>query len=118
LNTDLSSGPGEHWCVAFFPDKQTCEYFDPFGMSPKVEKSHNFFPLLCQNGANQILYSTKQVQSIHEGTCGQHCVYFACLRSQGISMSEIVNNYYSDNLALNDKKVVDFVKHQRMIYNV
>ena len=110
LNTDSSSGPGEHWCVAFFPKKQKCEYFDPFGMQPRVKNSHDLTPILFQNGAKIIEYNKRKVQSIQEGTCGQHCVYFAILRSRGISMQTILKYYYTNNETLNDRKVSDFVK--------
>jgi hypothetical protein len=111
LNTDKTTGPGIHWCAVYFPNKTVCEYFDPFGLPPNVQNSHNFKPALFQN-CEKIIFNKKQVQEIDETTCGQHCAYFLLLRSNNISFDEILNNYYTENLSLNDRLVRSYINQK------
>lgn len=117
FNTDKYKGKGIHWCVTNFVDRHNCEYFDPFGLPPNVPNSHNFIPVLLENSKN-IQFSSKQVQDINASTCGFHCAYFIFLRSRGISMHEILEKYYTDNITLNDETVKNFIQHQQKFLNL
>lgn len=107
LNTDSSKGPGKHWCVAFFPDKYTCEFFDPLGMSPADYKFHKPIFDVC----NSILFNGRQniVQHHLSSTCGHHCLFYALNRSRGLSASDILSLYSNTNLRRNDFMVYKFV---------
>lgn len=110
INTDKAKGPGEHWCVAFHENKNTCEFFDPFGFSPNNPLSgYNLTPTLFNN-CKQIHYNKKQVQAFDAPTCGHHCVYFSLLRSNNISMNLILKSYYSNDTDKNDETVVKVIK--------
>lgn len=111
LNTDILAGPGIHWCVAYFRNKEVCEYFDPFGLPPEVENSHNFTKSL-QQVSNSIIYNKKQVQELDETTCGQHCAYFLLLRSNNCTFDEILEKHYTDNFSINDRLVKNFINQR------
>lgn len=117
FNTDKQEGEGIHWCVTNFVDKENCEYFDPFGRPPKVPGSHNFLPILFENSSH-IHFSNKQVQNLNATTCGFHCAYFIFLRSRDISMHDILEKYYTENLKLNDETVKNFINHQQKFLNL
>jgi hypothetical protein len=117
FNTDKFRGSGIHWCAAYFIDKQNCEYFDPFGLPPHVPGSHNFFPILSKNSEN-IKSNTIPVQDLNATTCGAHCAYFIYLRSRNHSLNDIITNYYTKNLELNDKTVKFFVLRQQKLFRL
>lgn len=107
LNTDSSKGPGKHWCVAFFPDEKTCEFFDPLGFSPadyKFDKPlFNVCDVIHFNGPRAI------VQYPLSSTCGHHCLFYALNRARGLSSSDILSLYSEKNLRHNDFMVYKFV---------
>jgi hypothetical protein len=109
INTDESTGTGEHWCVGFYLNKNVCEFFDPFGFPPKNKISgYNLSPSLFKN-CNKIHFNKKQVQALNSSTCGHHCIYFSILRSNNISMRNILQKYYSNNPQNNDTGVLKFI---------
>jgi hypothetical protein len=115
INTDESTGSGEHWCVAFHKNKNICEYFDPFGFSPNNEISgYNLTPNLFNN-CKRILFNKKQIQSENASTCGHHCVYFSLLRSNNIPMKKILQHYYSNNPQDNDTAVIKFIDNLKNV---
>ena len=115
INTDESTGSGEHWCVGFYSTKTVCEFFDPFGFPPKNQISgYNLTPSLFKN-CNKIFFNKKQVQALNSSTCGHHCIYFSILRSNNISMKNILTKYYSDNSQKNDNKVLKFVNNLKNV---
>ena len=42
VNTDKHNLPGSHWIAMFIDQKNTCFFFDSFGMPPTVEDHVNF----------------------------------------------------------------------------
>ena len=111
INTDLSTGPGEHWCVAYFDRRKHCDYFDPLGFPPDNPlMKYNVGHILTQfNTPVQYMDSPSSVQSIERKTCGDHCTYFALLRCRGNSFQAILKLYYSPgNPEINDRRVVQF----------
>lgn len=105
LNTDTLSGPGEHWCVAFF-DHEEGEFFDPFGQSPQT---YNFQKLLDSRNFQTVTYNPLVVQSLTSTTCGHHCLFFALHRCRGYSMRAILRMYSTD-VSVNDDMVFNFIK--------
>lgn len=112
LNTDKSSGPGEHWCAAFFDDCKG-EFFDPFGMPPHT---YNFPNLLETQSVGNILYNNIMVQDLESDACGFHCIFYSHFRCRGYSMKEILNMYNYKNLKRNDEMVIEFVKKFGKVY--
>jgi hypothetical protein len=109
LNTDESTGPGEHWCAAFISETKHCEYFDPLGAPPNNELFDYFFIPHLSKFAKTIEYNTVAVQSIEAKTCGPHCIYFGYYRSRGIPLKTIINTLYSTDTHMNDSVVSDFI---------
>jgi hypothetical protein len=109
LNTDESTGPGEHWCAAFISKSRHCEYFDPLGAPPNNELLDYFFIPHLSKFAENIEFNTVPVQHIEAKTCGPHCIYFGYFRSRGFPLQTIINNFYSTNLQANDALVSDFI---------
>ena len=71
INTDNSSESGDHW-VGLVLTKQTCFYFDSYGVG-----------ILDANILNYIIehyltyiYSVKQIQGVSSEKCGQFCIAF------------------------------------------
>lgn len=69
LNSDISSGKGEHWMCLFSKDGVSY-YFDSYGLEPPVEVLE-----YCKNKMR--LYNTYQIQldDIIQILCGHYCVY-------------------------------------------
>lgn len=105
LNTDSEAGKGEHWCAAFYHGQQ-CEFFDPFGMPPEF---YGFERILRTRAARYRVHNNICVQSIASMNCGHHCLFFGFHRCRGFLLSKIINMYKSDDLAWNDKMVLNFV---------
>ena len=108
LNTDMSDGPGQHWCVAVFPagKNNICEFFDSFGKSPDF---YNFTHTLSKH-CKKIIYNEYAVQGFNSPTCGHHCLFFALHRCANKSVRFILNQFYSSkNLTKNDRRVYNFI---------
>lgn len=106
LNTDVSDGPGIHWCLAIFYPPSHCEFFDPFGFHPKYYK---FGPVL-EDRALHIVWNSFRVQSFLSSSCGHHCLYYALKRARGNSYDEIMKEFSPVNFAYNDQVVFKFLK--------
>jgi hypothetical protein len=112
INTDEITGRGEHWCVAFYRNRNVCEFFDPLGFSPNNKNlGYNLVPNLFENCLKKIEFNKKQVQAFDAETCGHHCVYFSFLRANNIPMLTILNNYYTNEPAQNDSKVFSIIEN-------
>jgi hypothetical protein len=109
LNTDKSTGPGEHWCAAFISESKHCEYFDPLGAPPNNKiLGYSFLSHLSKH-SKTIEYNTIPVQNITAQTCGPHCIYFSYFKARGFSLNAILTRFYSSDTQLNDKLVTQFV---------
>lgn len=72
---DADDGNGTHWVALAVGDE--CYYFDSFGIAPPREVM--FF---CK----KLRYSTKHIQNINGGHCGEYCLAFLKYMNQyGIS---------------------------------
>jgi len=111
VNTDESTGPGEHWCAIYIDkEKKVCEYFDPLGQAPEnLMDGYSFLPHLYAY-SHFVDFNRKPVQSLTASTCGHHCIYFGSLKAKNFSLRFIIDNIYSNNTFENDAKVISFVK--------
>ena len=109
LNTDKSTGPGQHWCAAYISKSKHCEYFDPLAASPHNENDGYSFLNHLSKFSKSIEYNIIPVQDPLAKTCGHHCIYFCYLRARGFPLNHILNNAYSKNLVSNDALVSKFV---------
>jgi len=105
LNTDVTTGPGEHWCLILLLSKKHNEFFDPYGNSPTL---YNFDKSIFDS-VDDVIYNDTCVQGLAP-TCGHHCIFFGIHRAIGYPMEHIVKKLYSQNLCKNDNMVFNFVK--------
>lgn len=108
LNTDLSDGPGEHWCLAVILPNNSAEFFDSFGMSPEY---YGFSSELLKH-SKRIHFNQYPVQSDGSATCGHHCIFWGYHRSRGYSCKSIMNLYSASKRQSNDSMVFNFVNNK------
>ena len=72
INTDKSSGPGEHW-VAVYNCERGAVYFDSFGFLPLHRDIVEFLDRLSPIGW---YHNTITFQGVTSATCGIYCIYF------------------------------------------
>jgi hypothetical protein len=106
LNTDHSSGEGEHW-TAVYTDGVVTEYYDSYGKSPAFY--HPVWKLQLGSHGRPIVYNKRAVQNIHSNTCGQHALFFLYLRAKGVPYRTIVDKIYTKNTCFNDELVVYYI---------
>ncbi len=101
--TDPSTEPGSHWVVIFVGRNANAEYFDSYGLNPKVFEILDFVRSFkkCQ-------YSKKHLQGAISSVCGHYCVYFAIQRWKNVSMEDIVNKF-SEDLEENDEMITEWL---------
>lgn len=115
LNTDYSSGPGEHWLAIFvnlIKEPYTLEYFDSGGrsMMPEVYK---YFTKLKEKikvayepkEEVLILNITNRVQQKDDYSCGAYACYYIYARLQGVPWK-----YFREH-EIGDHKMHKFRKH-------
>lgn len=69
---DSDEGHGTHWVAIWIPPwKNECIYFDSFGIAPPIAVME-----FCARWSNNLTCSTKEIQNINGGHCGQYCVHF------------------------------------------
>lgn len=106
LNTDVSSGSGEHW-VAFFVDKpgKTVEYFDSAAKPPHPE-----FIDLIVSVANTLGFKEKSIitvkHQIHNTECGVYSLYYIISRLHGVPFSR-----FEIGSRIPDEDMVEFRKY-------
>ena len=98
------SPPSSNW-VAMYVDNGYGEYFDSIRRAPP-DVIRSYLNWWC--GANRWIFNDRQLQSVISRLCGHYCIYFCALRSNGITMHEIVS-LLSKDTALNDVLVHAFV---------
>ena len=98
-NTDVSSGPGKHWVVFYFPKKGKPEFFDSLGRPP----SFYGFKARIRFRTNK-----KQLQASGSRVCGHYALFYALQRSRGIPMETILNSF-GKNQDINDRRVHQYI---------
>lgn len=108
VNTDDKTESGEHW-VAFYFEKRgkPAEYFDSYGLSPKLGGTD--FERFLLNGANGYIRNTCLIQHPFSTTCGQHVIRFILQKCRNHTMKDIMTTFCEQNLRENDRLVTDFV---------
>ena len=103
VNTDNSSGPGQHW-VAMFCYDHKIECFDSFGQYPGDCNPHisNWLDPVYQ------IIHNRQLQSNDTSVCGQYCLFFLLLRAHGYTFEDTLSAF-NRKREFNDKFVQKFV---------
>ena len=103
-NTDPSYRPGEHWVAMYVDDDGNyAEYFDSLGRIPS-----SIFESYINEHCRQLIYSSRQLQSITSRFCGHYCACFCILRSRGIDKCRLLGYFYRDT-ELNDVIVHELI---------
>ena len=105
--------PGTHW-VSFYVKGNKCVYFDSFGILPDIQIQK----ILCQYIPYR--YSTKQIQNIRNGDCGDFCLFFIFFISRSTkSLDEALLDFqrlFSNNTAQNKQILVNLLKKYNLWY--
>lgn len=107
VNTDVHTGPGDHWVLFYLPPHSPGEFFDSTGQDLTVyHPQMNHFMYLNKR---EYVYNEKRLQSRMASTCGHYCLYYAIHRCRGVSQDSIINSFTDDSRS-NDAIVTQFVK--------
>ena len=97
INTALSTDPeGKHWICIFRKTPKKYELFNSLGENQDWILGNLNFPA-------KVLYNTTRLQSDTD-TCGMFVCSFIALRALNFDLSfkEVLNNYFSTDLAKNE----------------
>ena len=104
-NNDFRGESGRHWSlIVYF--KRITVYLGTFGFQPYTLGYRE----LIEREGKPLLTSTRPIQDPLSSTCGWHVLFMALQLLQNKSLNDILDNFYSNNLTLNDYKVVNFWK--------
>lgn len=103
LNTDLSSGSGEHWTPIFVDFRNgTVEYFDSAGQTPHKEFTDFVVKVaheLSQSGRKFRDVILTQVDHQHKNTeCGVYSLYYIISRLHGVPYTAFTERRVPDEL--------------------
>ena len=98
INTDISSGDGEHWVALYLESASRCEFFDSYGERPSYYKIH----LPCHSLS---LANTCQLQSQLSSVCGHYCLFYLTYRSRGVSPHAMFHCLSPRSLRANDTSI-------------
>ena len=105
MNTDPASKPGSHWVALYVDSYRRGEYFDSYGMPPKIPALLAFLKRNCDTWQ----YNERRVQGLFSSVCGQFCVYFLLNRAGGTPMEEILARFSPEDFEENDFLVTEWV---------
>ncbi len=94
INTDVASEPGQHWIAVFINDEGFGEYMDSYGFPPLYEEFYYFF----NNCTTGYIFNRKQLQCLTCVTCGDYCVVFIIMRTNGITFNEFFRLFTNNQL--------------------
>jgi len=107
LNYDNSDQPGTHWVGLFIdPKVKHIEYFDPFGVPPKKRILNILNKLELP-----IIMSNTQLQDLNSEACGYYVVEYIKMRTEGMSMYDILFDKFTRDPIKNEKILKNMVKH-------
>ena len=104
VNTDDSTGPGEHWVLVFFTGHNRGIYFDSYGSDVLDTRIQDFININCYD----YVCNKRHLQGSFSLTCGQFCFYVGRRLARGFSLRRALsefrtfNTYYNDSLVLKD----------------
>ena len=103
INTEPRSSKGEHW-LAFYFEKDTCYFFDSYGLSPKY---YGFEKYIKQN-SKKLVFNKQRLQGL-SNYCGLYCILFLIFRARN-DLKIFYNNFFKD-FYLNDKLILKYLKY-------
>lgn len=100
INTDPASKPGTHWVALYFPCNGRAEYFDSFGIKPKIGSILNF---ISKNSPNGYVYNKTQLQNVLSTICGNYCCEYLLHRCQRKPRNLFFKKYNTKKTITNDQ---------------
>lgn len=110
-NTDTSDSHGTHWVAFFYPDKNSCEFFDSYGLHPIVDYHFQLPPV------NDFQMSNYTYQAYNSNVCGHYVIYFLAKRSLSFSFLAILDSFLKGSPEYNDILVHQYVRRRFKIRN-
>lgn len=112
INTDVSSGPGEHW-IAVYIGSKTMYFFDSFGRD--IDDFSNPFRNYMKNFSRDynVKVESRLLQSLFSNMCGYWCIFYIFCRTCRL---DSFYKYFSDNLELNDEILKYFFEYFESFY--
>ena len=104
VNSDTHQHPGHHWLAFYFPESGPSEFFDSSGQRPDFY--HESFKNVLQN-----IFNNKTLQCSYTKSCGLFALFYLWKRSQGHSMSHIVQRIFSNDLLANEQTVAQILEY-------
>ena len=102
-NTDPHYKPGQHWIAICIDERSHGEYFDSYGReAPQIFR--NFLNKNCIRW----IRNNVRLQSAISSFCGHYCVFYCLLKHFRHDINSIIE-YFTDDTALNDAAVHNFV---------
>ena len=103
INTDESTGPGEHWVLVFFTGHNHGIYFDSYGSDVLDTRIQDFININCYG----YVCNKRHLQGSFSLTCGHFCFYVGRRLARGFSLRRILsafsyNTDYNDFLVSKD----------------
>jgi hypothetical protein len=98
-NTDKWVNAGKHWVLIYFING-SAEFFDPLGNPPD-----KLFVTFMKKHVRKVTFNKRRVQPLNSNVCGEFCIFFASMRSRGVTLTDVLLHmkYY--------KRVLDYVEY-------
>ena len=104
INTDDSTGPGEHWVLVFFTGHNRGIYFDSYGLDVMDTRIQDFINKNCSS----YVYNKRPLQGFFSHTCGFFCFYVGRRLARGFSLRRVLSDFRTNNNYYNDSLVTRF----------
>lgn len=95
-------GLGTHWVLVVI-EKDKVIYIDPFGQLP-----YQLLQDLCKSYNKPLYYSTNQLQDMKSNSCGWYCMNIILLMEKGITVPQILYEFFGNNIISNEKRLKQF----------
>ena len=109
VNTEVSTEPGDHW-VALVQKEKLLYFLDSYGRNFKDSTFPSGFrkTILKYVGNSRFKFNPLLLQQFLSNACGDYCVYFIQELDKGGLTKAL--SIFSNDLAKNDRMVVEYVK--------
>lgn len=107
VNTDASSGPGEHWVCVWIDSFKKCTYFDSFGFPPR----HATIARFITRNSVSCQYNNRMLQHPLSYVCGLYVIYFVKKKSRGFGLLAILRPFHPLRQEANDRLVRTMLTH-------
>lgn len=102
VNTDVSTGRGEHWVCIYLHPTGIAEYFDSYGFPPREREIVSFL----RRNSLRYVYNNYVLQGALSQNCGYYCIHYAKRKARGQSMRLILSKFRPNRPHFNDRLVM------------